>query len=200
MKAKLMFFMIFLVPALLVGCATKVERVEVEKKVDISGGWNDYDAMLVSEEFIESALSGHWLDTFSQEYGRKPILIVGYVANNSSEHINTQIIVKYLERELMDAGKVIFVASSEEREGVREEREDMQTGYTDPATIKAMGKEKGADFMFIGSINAVKDQEKNRYVILYQVNMELVDLTTNVKVWIGQKDIKKIVTKPRLSL
>ncbi|HLF17649.1 MAG TPA: penicillin-binding protein activator LpoB [Candidatus Omnitrophota bacterium] len=198
MKTNLL--VLLLVPALLAGCATKVERVDVEKKVDLSGGWNDYDAMLVSQEFIESALSGHWLETFSQEYGREPILIVGYVANNSSEHINTQVIVKYLERELMNSGKVIFVASSEEREGVREEREDMQAGYTDPETIKAMGKEKGADLMFIGSINAVKDQEKNKYAVLYQVNMELVDLMTNVKIWFGQKDIKKVVTKPRLSL
>lgn len=181
------------------GCATKVERVETEKKVDISGEWNDYDAMLVSEEMIDSALSSPWVEDFVEENDRQPIVIVGYIANRSSEHINSQVFVKYLERELMNSGEVIFVASPEEREGVRDEREDMQRGYTDPETIKEMGREKGADYMLIGSVNSVKDQEKNRSVVLYQVNLELIDLETNVKVWIGQKDIKKVVTKPRIS-
>jgi len=184
----------------LIGCATKVERVERGKMVDISGGWNDSDAMIVSEEFIESALSGQWLETFVDENKRNPIVIVGHVTNRSHEHINSQMLVKYLERELLNSGKVIFVASPDERGGVREEREDQQQGLTDPETITQIGKERGADFMMIGSINSVKDQEKNRYVVLYQVNMELIDLETNVKVWLGQKDVKKVVTKPRFSL
>ena len=144
-------------------------------------------------------MSGPWINTFTEDNNRNPILIVGHIANRSSEHINTQVFVKYLERELMQSGRIIFVASSDEREGIRDEREDMQRGFTDPATIKEIGKEKGADFMFIGSVNSIKDQEKNKSVTLYQVNMELVDLTTNVKVWLGQKDIKKVITKSRFS-
>ena len=61
-------------------------------------------------------------------------------------------------------------------------------------------KETGADYMLIGSLNSVKDAKKNQYVILYQVNLELVDISTNQKVWIGQKEIKKVVTNPKFSL
>ena len=192
-------FLILLAALVLSGCATKVERIDIAKKVDLSGEWNDYDAMLVSKEMIGSALGGKWLDTFIMDKGRQPILIVGHIANRSSEHINSGVFVKHLEQELMNSGKVIFVASPEEREGIRDERDDMQQGYTDPETIKAIGKEKGADYMFIGSINAVKDQENRKSVVLYQVNMELVDLATNVKAWIGQKEIKKMITKPRVT-
>jgi uncharacterized protein (TIGR02722 family) len=195
-KLVLAAFLCFSVSA----CATKVERVERDKMIDISGSWNDYDAMIVSQEFVNSALKSPWLDAFTQQNSRNPIVIVGHIANRSSEHINTQVFVKYLERELMNSGKVIFVASPTEREGIREERGDMQQGYTDPETIKAMGREKGADFMFIGSVNSVEDTEKNRSAVLYQANMELIDLETNVKVWLGQKEIKKVVTKPRFTL
>jgi len=181
------------------GCATKVERVDIDKKIDLSGEWNDYDAMLVSKELIASALGGKWLDKFLMEKGREPALIVGHIANRSTEHINSGVFIKHLEKELMNSGKVIFVASPTEREGIRDERDDMQQGYTDPATIKAIGKEKGADYMFIGSINAIKDSENRKSVVLYQVNMELIDLETNVKTWIGQKEIKKMITKPRVT-
>jgi CRISPR/Cas system-associated protein Cas7 (RAMP superfamily) len=62
------------------------------------------------------------------------------------------------------------------------------------------GKETGADFIVLGSINSVKDEVSGRYVILYQVNLELVDIETNQKVWIGQKNIKKSVKRSKYSL
>jgi len=199
-RKKIAYFVALILITTIFGCSTKVERVNLKKRVDISGSWNDYDAMLVSEEVIKSCLSSPWLDRFVTENNRNPIVIVGHVANRSHEHINSQVFIKHLERELLNSGKVVFVASSEEREGVRAEREDQQQGLTDPETIKAIGKEKGADYMLIGSINSVKDQEKNKSVVLYQVNLELIDLETNVKIWLGQKEVKKVVTKPRVSL
>lgn len=182
------------------GCVTKVERVEVDKKIDLSGEWNDYDASLVSEEMIKDCLQNVWLTDFLKAYGRNPAVIVGHITNRSDEHINSYVFTKDLEKALMNSGKVIFVASSEEREPVRAEREDQQRGYTDPATIKEIGKERGADFMLIGSMNSIKDEVKGKYAVLYQVDLELINITTNDKAWIGQKEIKKLVTKPAFSL
>ncbi len=96
---------------------------------------------------------------------------------------------------MLNSGKVVFVASPEERESIREERDDMQQGYTDPDSMIAIGKERGADLMLLGSLNSVKDEVRNKFVMFYQVNLELIDLTTNEKVWIGQKEIKKSVKK-----
>ena len=54
--------------------------------------------------------------------------------------------------------------------------------------------------MLKGSINSIKDEIKGKYVILYQVNLELIDLTNNQKVWIGEKEIKKFVKRSKFSL
>jgi penicillin-binding protein activator len=184
----------------LTGCATtKVERVERDKKIDLSGDWNDYDAMLVSEEMLKDCLSKPWLFHFAEEKGRAPVVIVGHVANKTDEHINAQIFVKYLERELLNSGKVVFVANPMEREDLRQERED-QKGFTSPETIAQVAKEHGADYMLIGSVNSLRDEVRGKSVNYYQVNLELVDLSTNVKVWIGSKDIKKYIKNPRVSL
>ncbi|HNV23416.1 MAG TPA: penicillin-binding protein activator LpoB [Candidatus Omnitrophota bacterium] len=199
-KHRTLFFSIIILSFCLSGCATKVERVKVDNKVDLSGVWNDYDAQLVSKETIADCLKASWLETFQKDQGRQPVVIVGSMANRSHEHINTQIFTKSLERELLNSGKVWFVASSEERKQMRGERKDQDLGFTDPATMAKKMKETGADYMLIGSLNSVKDAKKNQYVILYQVNLELVDISTNQKVWIGQKEIKKVVTNPKFSL
>lgn len=184
----------------LAGCATKVERIQVDKVVDLSGRWNDSDARMVSQTMIKDCMAGQWLTDFMKTNGRNPTVIVGTVENNSSEHINAGVFVKSLESELIKSGKVDFVASKVERPEVREERKDQQDGWTDPKTIKPIGKEVGADFMLRGSINTVTDDASGKYVILYQVNLELVDMTTNQVRWLDQSELKKRVSKTKYSL
>jgi len=183
-------------------CASKrVKRLNPDKVVDLSGRWNDTDSQLVAKEMIQDVLFRPWSQTFMGLHNRLPVVVVGPVTNRSHEHINADVFIKDLERNLLNSGKIKFVAAKgEERDAVRDERSSQQEGYTDPATIKAFGKETGADFIIIGSINSVKDEVSGRYVILYQVNLELIDIETNQKVWMGQKDIKKSVKRSKYSL
>jgi penicillin-binding protein activator len=179
------------------GCGTKVQRTEIDKQIDLSGRWNDTDARMVAEEMIKEALEGSWLSEYNKAEGKDPVVIVGTILNRTHEHINTDVFVQDLERALTNSGRVRFVASKSDREEVREEREDQQLGNTEPSTITAKGHETGADFMLKGSINDVKDVVKGKYVVLYQANLELVDLRTNEKRWYGQKKLKKVVTRPQ---
>ncbi len=183
---------------LIFGCATtKVSRVDVSEQIDLSGFWNDTDSQLVSAEMIKDALSRPWIDEFILKTGQKPRVIVGTVKNRSHEHINTQTFVKDLERELINSGKVIFVASKEERQEIREEKLDQMT-HASLATRKQLGEEWGADFILHGQINTILDELENKQLKYYQVELELVNILTNEKVWIGQKKIKKLVKRPKI--
>ncbi len=181
------------------GCATEVIRKEPKEVVDLSGRWNDTDARMTAEEMVKGCLETAWLSNFNKEKGRDPVVIVGTVSNRSNEHIDAMVFVQDLEQALVNAGKVKFVAASSERGEVRAERVD-QLQNAAPETRAAMVQEKGADFMLQGSINSVKDEIKGEYAILFQVNLELVNMTTNEKVWIGQKKIKKLVKRPQYSI
>ena len=55
--------------------------------------------------------------------------------------------------------------------------------------------EIGADLMLTGSINSVIDQEGGEQVVFYQIDMELTDIQSHRKVWIGDKKIKKYISK-----
>ncbi len=202
MNKKFFMFGIAIFTGFLMGCSTtKVERLKVEEVVDLSGRWNDTDAQMVSREMIGNCLVAAWLDSFVKQTGREPVVIVGTIENNSSEHINSAVFIKSLERDMINSGKVKFVASKPERPEVRDERKSQnEEGYSDPATIKPPRKEVGADFMLRGSINTVTDNASGKYVILYQVNLELVDLTTNEVKWLEQTELKKLVKKSKYSL
>jgi uncharacterized protein (TIGR02722 family) len=181
------------------GCATTVDRTDVNEAVDISGYWNDTDSRLVSEEMIADSLGRVWIDEGRGASGNKPTVIVGSVRNQSSEHINTRTFTKDLERAFVNSGRVRLVASSDERGGAREERLDQLRNATID-TAKSMGKEIGADFMMIGGINTIIDAAGGKSVRFYQVELELINLESNEKVWIGQKKIKKVVKQSRFGM
>ena len=173
--------------------APTVVRRDVDEAIDLSGYWNDTDSRLVSEEMVRDSLSRPWSNRASADLGRMPRVIVGTVRNRSQEHLNTQTFVKDLERALVNSGVVDVVASSDERGSLRAERLDQQE-HASIETAKSMGKELGADFMLQGQINSILDAAGNEQVRFYQVELELVDLESNRKVWIGQKKLKKTVT------
>jgi uncharacterized protein (TIGR02722 family) len=182
----------------LVSCSSSrtVTRVASDTQIDLSGRWNDTDAQLVAETMISDVLRRPWITDFTGENDRKPVVIVGEVRNRSSEHIETLVFTKSLERELINSGKVKFVASDAERQGVREERMNQQ-GNTSAETMKRLGQETGADFYLGGVITSVTDRVDGERVVFYKVNLELINIETNEKVWIGDKEIKKFIEQSR---
>jgi len=181
---------------LMAGCASGpvVERKGEDTTIDLSGRWNDADSRMVSEEMIKDCLSRPWLQKFKIKHGGEPTVIVGRIKNRSHEHINVQTFVKDLERALINSGQVQFVASKGERTGIREERKD-QAKHASDETMKGPGQEIGADFMLIGVINTIRDDIGKKAVMFYQTNLELINLASNIKVWIGEKKIKKLIKK-----
>lgn len=183
---------------LMSGCATSVERVDVNKQIDLSGAWNDTDSQLVSAEMMQDVLNRVWLDEFTRSQKRQPAVIVGEVRNLSHEHINVNTFVADLERSLINSGRVQFVASSTERKEIRDERKDQDLNASE-ATRKAMGEEQGADFMLKGTINTIIDASGKTQLRYYQVDLTLISLADNRKVWVGQKKIKKLVERSKLN-
>ncbi|XWN38037.1 MAG: penicillin-binding protein activator LpoB [Balneola sp.] len=183
---------------ILVGCgpSQKVTRINPNTTTDLSGKWNDTDARLVAEEMIADALSKPWLNQFNRNNQKPPVVIVGRVRNESMEHIETEVFTKELERSFVNSGEISVVASSEERQDVRDERLDQQ-GNASYETTKKMGQELGADFMLIGNINSIVDEaiDSKTLAVFYTVNLEFVNIETNQKVWIGNKKIKKFIER-----
>jgi hypothetical protein len=48
-----------------------------------------------------------------------------------------------------------------------------------------------------GTIATILDEVDGTRAVLYQVDLQMIDLESNAKVWYGQKKIKKVVEKKR---
>lgn len=173
-------------------CKRSVTRVSPDQQIDLSGRWNDTDSKLVSEEMVRDVLTRPWLEDFRAATGEKPVVIVGMVSNKTSEHIEAETFIKNVEKEFINSGRVRVVQNSVFREKLREERAD-QNEFASPETAKKWGKELGADFMMFGVISSITDSYNKEKVVFYKVNLELANLQSNEKVWIGDKEIKKYI-------
>ena len=135
--------------------------------------------------------------SFQSQKQKVPTVIVGDIKNLSHEHINVATFVGDMERELINASKIEFVASRSERNEIRDERRDQDLNAR-TGTINAMGQEIGADFMLKGTINSILDTDGKTQVRYYQIDLTLISMADNRKVWVGQKKIKKLVKRPGL--
>jgi penicillin-binding protein activator len=193
MMKRILFIPMVISFLLLGSCANrKITRIDPNQQIDLSGRWNDTDSKLVADEMLKDALEKPWSGNFSSKANRKPVVIVGSIKNKTNEHIDPITFIKNLERAFINSDNVSVVQSGAQRSEARDERNDQQT-FSSEESRKQWGKEKGADFILNGVISAIIDQYKNKQTVTYQINLELTDLETNEKVWIGEKQIKKFI-------
>ena len=176
-------------------CATtSVSRIDAAQQTDISGYWKDTDVRLICNALIEDCITSPRIERFAQENKRLPVFIIGRFKNDSSEHIDTSIIVKKMQTAILNSGKAEFVADSTSREEVRAEREDQNMGNASEETAKALGNETGADFLLQGSVKSMVQKAGNTTVRTYHVSADLINIETNRIIWSGfNDDIKKVI-------
>ena len=57
----------------------RVQRVDPNETIDLSGRWNDTDSKMTSSAMIEQVLSGPWLiNHFEANNNEKPVVIGGF--------------------------------------------------------------------------------------------------------------------------
>ena len=178
------------------GCSsTQVQRVNETRVTDLSGRWNETDSRLTAEEITAELMEHAWYSTYASENaGKKPVIIVGMIVNKSHEHIATETFSKDIEKAIINSGRMKLVQAGNMREEVRAERADQQN-FASQSTMKKFGLENGADFMLQGTINSIVDQAGKEKTVYYQIDLELTNIQTNDKVWIGDKKIKKYIGK-----
>jgi uncharacterized protein (TIGR02722 family) len=175
-----------------VGCATRVTRIDSDQEIALSDRWNSKDSQLVAEEMVTDMLSFPWARDFELENSNRPTIIIQRIANKSHEHIAIDTFVNDIKRSIIRSGRADFVAGGEERKAIRNERQDQELNA---AQAKEQGQELAADFAISGSLNSIVDQVGDDRVTFYQVDMKLIDMANNREVWNGQKKIKKLQEK-----
>jgi PBP1b-binding outer membrane lipoprotein LpoB len=185
--------------ASMVACGPKksVQRTEAKSGEggDLSGYWNDIDANLVAAEMVKDCMARSWASDYqANEGGKKPIVkLMGVIKRTDDRNVNEQYFAKQLEKEMLNSGKVRVVAASGQ-DDINVQERSRQSKHASDETVKSQGNETGADFTLQTVINSQNETDgAGKSVRAYLVNMELVNVETNEKVWIGEKQIRKVV-------
>lgn len=186
--------------AVLGGCYNpnwSVQRTDPNTTVDVDYRWQDDDARQTYQKLIADCLARPWVENFRTAHGgNRPVVFVGTVRNETSDYIDTKLVTKRFEEELINSGRVRVVADRDQRGEIRDERQQGQA-WNMPETVKKQAMELGADFIMLGRIGEVKQESNDRKTVVqyYQINLEMIDIQSNEKVWIGSADVKKVARR-----
>lgn len=186
------FLLVSLLFILSFSCSRSVTRITPETDIDLSGRWNDADSRKVADQMIYDLFNSDDFKNFATTKGSKPVIVVGYVRNKTSEHIDADNFIRKMEVVIHNSNVADVVESSDFRDEIRKERAEQQD-FSDPATVKKFGKELGADLMLFGDMTSETDVYNKKRVVNYITTLFLTDIETNRRVWYGQHEIKKLV-------
>lgn len=182
------------------GNSRQVTRVASDTQTDLSGKWNDTDARMVSDALLNDCFGSAWIQNFVQENGRKPAVRVRSVVNKTDEHIDSQVFIKNIERAMINSGKArVLAQKGAELGAVEEEQDRAASGRLGDDSDVSIGNETGADYVVSVRVTSILDQVAGKQAKLYKVNMEMLHSTSGEKVWIGDHEIKKLVSQARVS-
>lgn len=198
MKICVLFLGLSLVGVAGCGSSRHVQRVGADTQTDLSGDWNDTDARMTSEALIKQCFEAAWLGNFVNESGRQPNVGVARIVNKSDEHIDAGVFVKNIERAMVNSGKVSVVAAEgHEMEAVQGAVQEGASGMVSEDSAPSVGQWAGKDFVMVGRVTSIVDQVQGQRTKFYKITFELINTTTRKKVWIGDHEIKKVVTQAR---
>jgi PBP1b-binding outer membrane lipoprotein LpoB len=178
-------------------CATgpEVSRVDASTVTDLTGYWNDTDVDKVCKDLITKFLESPRVSQFTAQKKRLPVIRLGNFKNASSEPIDTSIISKRMQVQILNSGKAEFVADSGVSQELRVEAEEQSAWATDSSQAQLMA-ETGADFLLTGAVKTVIQTAGNQQVRAYVVNADATDITTHRIIWSEENnEIKKVVVK-----
>lgn len=182
------------------GCSTtRYEDAQDEETVNADFGSTD------KQRFVEGVVSDLLAAPALSYYGKpdekgdtRVIAVAGGIANETEEHVNTNIISRSIRQELL--GKFRFVASDLGQDEISKQvRFQQGSGRVDPSKAAAFGKQYGAEVILYGSLSSI-EKDKGRSLgnlgnktrdVYYQFVMNCVDIETGEILWSHEVELRK---------
>jgi len=189
----------------LAGCGNRVEVVDSQIDLHLSGNWNDSDSRAVAEGLAEALTAAPWIAAFTDTHARAPVLRVGRIRVRTralDDIVDPAIFTADIERALIASGRVRVVTSASETAIQREERADL-VGHA--ATAPPLLGGLAADVVLTGTLLTQDDRVLDRglagtyrQVKFYQLDLAVSDLTTTELLWRGSVERKKTIEQSTL--
>ena len=178
------------------GCAATTKSISPDADVHYDARYDFSDKQKIADDLTASLLNT--VDMSGS--GKKPVLVVYPVANETSEHISTSGITDDIRLALLRAGKYRFV-SKVQRDNLMAEQAHQQANV-DASSQAAIGRQLGADFILSGTLRSIEKKQQKQWrlnkkeMVYYSLNLELTDLGTGEIAWADKAELARESSKP----
>lgn len=144
----------------------------------------------------------NYIDTSAKEGDKRIIAVMGGIANETSEHINTNQILREMQPTLLNSGKLRLLPGAESSgQDLIGQQVDFQqnSGRVRSDMAKEFGRQLGADIVIHGALSEIR-KETGRSIeslgskkkdLFYQFYMSAVNVETGEILWTKTTPIRK---------
>ena len=179
-----------LVLLLVIASATTIFAASTSGKKSSTGYWDEEDVITVCNKIIDDCVHSPRVASFEEKNGRPPVVVIGSIKNESSERIDTTIVEKKLQTEILKSGVLEFVAEAGERGAIQEEL-IFQDQYASLDSAKAIDNAEAADFLMSGYVKTLVDRVSKKPTRTYYVFVSLTNIETQRILWQTEEVITK---------
>jgi hypothetical protein len=170
-------------------CASK-EAVVVQSDVVLDVDWEQTDAQVQLRMLAETMSTAQWLMLYADEHrGKRPSILVAPIRNTTGQRVDSYGLQIDFERLLQNR------ATTSVMTGLAVPDTSRMSPAIPIAELIAMGRSHSAEFIVLSEL-AARAAPGTPHLTNYQLNVELLDLRTQMRVW---RDVRTIRRNETLS-
>ncbi|MCC6554325.1 MAG: penicillin-binding protein activator LpoB [Polyangiaceae bacterium] len=177
---------VLLLAAPLAGCGPTYVRGNQVEGLDDSAmgtGIDKRDIEQLLHENLKSLMESPVAKGWAQD-GSRPTLAIYPLANETSEHIDSQLQALLSDVEtFMVNSQLVTVVSVERQQQMIAELEKQHGGGFDPAHVAEYNRQLGAKYYITGKVFTSDERAEGERRVQYFMFMQLIDVATSAVVW-----------------
>lgn len=187
--------------AFMFGCASSSESPYRDPSEVRGSGteFTSYDFQQSAIAMVDSMLSNAELEKCIKSQfadGRLPVIAVMPIENRTYKIFELRSMSKSIESKLVASGKFRFVDRDAEKLLLAEMIHDTESALTGDAGATDFGNHFRADYLLSGELNEIRDTYGETRESYYKLTMKLINKKTGSIDWSGEKEIRKVSTRP----
>lgn len=182
------------------GCSSfKAKRVSADESdelaMEITDKWVAKDTEIAIKDVLKQIDKHKGFKKYLRKLGRTPKLFISEVQNMTSEaYFPIEDMNDELLNEFSASGEYILIDAAA-REKILNEIQYQNDGMVDPAQIKSIGKQAGADLLIFGAVRMKPKSRGGKTIKEYSVNLRMTDIESAIEVLRTRVKINKFSDK-----
>jgi hypothetical protein len=181
---------VLVVVAILVHACASSKGVPVPNSFTFDVEWSQTDAHAQLRTLTEALSTAGWLIQYAdQNRGKRPIILVAPIRNSTGQRVDSYQLQVDFERQLQNRATTTVMT------GLALPDTSRMAPALPIAELLSMGKSHNAEFILLTEL-AARAAPGTQHLTNYQLNVELLDLRTQARVW---RDVRTIRRNETLS-